>query len=291
MARLRSDLTVSERIKCKVLRLALTLCCWGILMSIAPCPAASSNPQASAPEARAAAPPPVIEWRSDHLSVRLRNAPWAVVLQEVESRTGMKIQVKGPLAGTLTQEFEALPLEQGLRRLFRDANTAFFYATGTYAGTAAGQLTQVWLWPREGRPVEERQIHPSTGDTLPSRPDRALPSGSTPDGPLAPPPARGSAVEPDHEAHLQALEALADADSGVKDYAIQALADRGGDESVGALRLALRDPDPAVRLWVVNHVAPQGQGLTLLREVLADADATVRSVAAARLGEAISEGR
>jgi HEAT repeat protein len=80
-------------------------------------------------------------------------------------------------------------------------------------------------------------------------------------------------------------------DSSVKSYAIQALADRGGDEAVEALQLALRDPDPAVRLQVIDHVAPQDQGLALLQEAFADDDATVRSVAAARLEEAISEGR
>jgi hypothetical protein len=149
MGRLRSDLTVSERIKCRVLRLALTLCCWGTLTSIGPCPAASLNPQAPAPEARVAAPQPVIEWHGDRLSVQLRNAPWAVVLQELERHTGIRIRVKGSLPETLTQEFEALPLEQGLRQLFRKVTSIFFYAPGPPAGTAAAQLTEVWLVPRD----------------------------------------------------------------------------------------------------------------------------------------------
>jgi hypothetical protein len=149
MRPLRSDLTVSERIKCRALRLALTLCCWGILTSVAPFFVPVSNPPASVPQAQAAAPQSVIEWSGDRLSVRLHNAPWAVVLQELERRTGVRIRMKGSLTGTLTQAFDALPLEQGLRRLFRDVNTAFLYAPGPHAGAAAAQLTQVWLVPRD----------------------------------------------------------------------------------------------------------------------------------------------
>jgi hypothetical protein len=74
--------------------------------------------------------------------------------------------VKGPLAGTLTQAFEALPLEQGLRRLFRDVNTVFFYASGPHTGVPAAPLTQVWLVPRgEGavaRPVSSPVGSPVT---------------------------------------------------------------------------------------------------------------------------------
>lgn len=158
MGRLRRDLTVSEQIKLRALGLALSLCCWGTLMGLAAAPStASMNPHVPASENQAVAAQPVIEWHGDRLSVQARNAPWAVVLRELERRTGIRIQVKGPLPGTLTQEFEALPLEQGLRRLFRGLNSMFLYAAGTHAEAAAGALTQVWLWPKEGSTVEERQ--------------------------------------------------------------------------------------------------------------------------------------
>jgi HEAT repeat protein len=86
-------------------------------------------------------------------------------------------------------------------------------------------------------------------------------------------------------------EALADADLHVKGYAIQALADRGGAEATEALHQALRDPNPAVRLAVIERVIPRDQGLALLQEGLADEDARVRAEAAARLEAPVSEGR
>jgi len=83
--------------------------------------------------------------------------------------------------------------------------------------------------------------------------------------------------------------ALADAGVHVKSYAIQGLADRAGAEAIEALRQALRDPDPAVRMLVLEHVSPQDHGLALLQEVLADDDATVRSFASSMLEEVTVE--
>jgi hypothetical protein len=40
----------------------------------------------------------------------------------------LRMVVSGPVIGALTQTFEAFPLEQGLRRLFRHVNTVFFYS-------------------------------------------------------------------------------------------------------------------------------------------------------------------
>jgi hypothetical protein len=77
------------------------------------------------------------------------------VLKEIQRQTGIMIHVKGRIAGTLTQEFEDLPLERGLRMLFREANLAFFYT----AGASTATLAHVWLFPREGITAAERPIH------------------------------------------------------------------------------------------------------------------------------------
>jgi HEAT repeat protein len=85
--------------------------------------------------------------------------------------------------------------------------------------------------------------------------------------------------------------ALADADPTVKEAAIQALADRGGADTLGALRQAFHDPDPSIRILALEHAAQQDQGLPLLQEALADEDEIVRSVAFSRLQQAIAERR
>jgi hypothetical protein len=141
------------------LLLALLLCGMEPLVAIAAAgPGDALKPREPGQAAREATPRPLMTLQGDRLSVRVRNTPWAAVLQELERHTGIPIRVTGPLAGTLTQEFERLPLEQGLRRLFRDANFLFFYAKGAEGGTAAEQLIRVWLLPRERSSREEQQI-------------------------------------------------------------------------------------------------------------------------------------
>jgi hypothetical protein len=174
MGRLRSDLTVSVRTKRRVLRQALTLCCWGILSSIVACPAASPNPHMAERDAQAAAPPLVIKWDGDHLSVSVREAPWEEVLNELQRQTGAWIQVKGSVPGTLTQELGALPLEQGLRRLFRQANVLWFYSQGSEPGAAGERLVRVWLFPKEDTAPEEMQVR-SLSSGFPAAGKRAMP--------------------------------------------------------------------------------------------------------------------
>jgi hypothetical protein len=69
--------------------------------------------------ARAVVPRLVLGWRDGFLSVSAHAIPWEEVLPGLEHQIGIPIRGKGPLAGMLTQEFVSLPLEQGLRRLFR----------------------------------------------------------------------------------------------------------------------------------------------------------------------------
>ena len=130
----------------------------GILVQMA-----AARPQGSwmaieqGPEPQVATPRPVIEFSGDRLSVRARNAPWDVVLQELARLTGARIRTERPLPGTLSQEFEALPLEQGLRRLLREANYVFFYAKGEQDEAPIGKLTELWLLPKEVSATQGRQ--------------------------------------------------------------------------------------------------------------------------------------
>jgi hypothetical protein len=274
--------------------------------------------------------------------------PWEAVLKDLEREMGIVIRVRGPLTGTLTQEFEAVPLEQGLRRLFRDANIQFFYAAGEPQDASTGRLIGLWLFPKE-RSTQEAVG--SMANTAKAIPQEAVPAAEK-DGLAGRLTAlhgiaqqddlealRQAAFDPDQtiqlaalrflaernqqeatvvlvdatksdepERRLQALallhqtgyademtvvaalgEALADADASVKLYAIQGLAERRGSDAIGSLRHALRDPDPSVRMIVIDGLVPEGQGLALLQEALSDEDETLRSAAASKLDQAVSE--
>jgi hypothetical protein len=205
---------------------------------------------ASIPAARPGeAPRVVIDWHDGRLSVRAYEAPWEAVLPALQRHTGVEIQVKGPLAGTLTQTFDALPLEQGLRRLFRQANVLWFYAPGGEPGAVGVRLVRVWLVPKEETAPEARQV-------------RSLPSGLT----AAEKRAMPDVVEKPAEGVSRADEATPEEDRAVEEpdpaerlRGLDALAREGHTE---ALEQGLLDPDEAVRvraLELLEQGEPEGQ--------------------------------
>jgi HEAT repeat protein len=96
----------------------------------------------------------------------------------------------------------------------------------------------------------------------------------------------------DEQTVLSALStALTDEDLRVKNYAIEALANRGGPDALESLRQAFRNSDPSLRMIVIESVVPAGEGLPLLQEALSDEDGTIRSMAAFRLKQVGSVGK
>jgi hypothetical protein len=125
---------------------------WLLLCVIASLPGVSFARQGKATpsrpprlEAQAAEPRLVIDWRDGRLSINARASPWEDVLPALTRHTDITIRVHSTLTGTLTQAFEALPLDEGLRRLFRGLNTVFIYAPRPHAGATTALLTEVWL--------------------------------------------------------------------------------------------------------------------------------------------------
>jgi hypothetical protein len=339
----------------------LTLCCLGSCAAIASAhPEDSLKVREQGRGARAAVPQLLIERRGNLLSVHIHNAPWELVVQEVERRAGIKIHVMGRLAGTLTQEFEALPLEKGLWRLFREANTLIFYAPGTLRGASAAPAIRVWLFPREASGTAAAEHVGSLANSAGQEPLATLQTATQDadeaaeaeqEAPLqalhafaqqgngealrqaifdpdrivqtrafellaaqdrqravaallevtqsAQPDARLQALELLHQSGqaeertvLSALgEALADEAATVKAYAIQALAERGGADALGPLRSVLRDPDPSMRIMVIESVVQQEDALPLLQQALSDDNEMVRFRAASRLEQVAAERR
>jgi len=93
----------------------------------------------------------------------------------------------------------------------------------------------------------------------------------------------------DNDAVVSAMgQALNADDTSIKDYAIQALARRGGSQEMDLLRQAMGDPDPAVRLMVLESVGQQTEALPLLQQAVNDSDPSV-SAAANQLLKAANE--
>ena len=96
----------------------------------------------------------------------------------------------------------------------------------------------------------------------------------------------------DNDTVISAMgQALKADDPSLKDYAIQALARRGGSQELELLRQALGDPDPAVRFMVVETVGRRLEALSLLQQALSDSDPSVSAAASQVLKAAGQAGQ
>jgi hypothetical protein len=238
------------------------------------------------------------------LTVRLRHAPWAAVLPELTRHTGIQFRVEGVFAGTVTEAFEGLPVEQGLRRVFRGANVLFVY-TGGQGRAEAATLKHVWAFPKDGSPVTARQ----SAATAHGGPDSARPEPvdpgermaqerfaqeeSTGEGELA--------AEADQEARLLELythaqqgyiaalrQAVFDPDQTLQATAVELLAERDPQATVMLLSEAAQHERPTQRLQALQLLTALAGGQTVLAALgraLVDEDVAVKSYAIQALAD------
>jgi len=284
--------------RCRALTIFLLLVSLGSLTAT---PSIQSGGERS-PAAQGAAPLLRLELHGDLLSVSVRNTPWAAVLKQIERQTGIVIDVKGALTGTLTQEFQALPLEEGLRRLFRDVNVLFFYAKEAKEQTAPEALVRVWLFPKQGGVGGERQVAHAPSEALASKaqtqPENvAKASEEVLRDDEAEPEHQGLAEEESTEERLKALNAFAmegntealqlgllDPDEAIWTKALELLAEQSGQGTTDVLIGLTRSDNPEIRLRALSHIQDAGQVdesilLSAYRTALADEDPSVRSYA------------
>jgi hypothetical protein len=79
--------------------------------------------------------------------------------------------------------------------------------------------------------------------------------------------------------------ALGDQDVNLKQFAIQALAGRGGSEAMDLLNQAFNTPDTNARLMVLQGVADKKEGQSLLERAASDPDQVVAISASALLDQ------
>lgn len=287
----------------------------------------SGEPQTPLPDA-VNAPALQIDFERGLLSVAARRVSWKQVLDRITEKTGIRFRSTGPQAGSVSVSIEPLPVRQALERLLGPgADFICRYGRATDSRATPSLPQEVWILGGErfarseansndGGDSEDGPRSPASDsafDAVEGLDEAgAKDMQASADGTAAPKEIDGlvKLAEADDPAmRIQALSALgdwggADEDTvrstleaaladrypSVRKQALQALADHGGGEAMEHLRQGLRDPDPAVRIVAVERVEPTDEGIALLQEALADADETVRSLAASRLKEAGNQG-
>jgi hypothetical protein len=89
-----------------------------------------------------------VEIRDGRLSVRFRKTPLSSVLRELSRATEATFEVHGVMPPAVTDAFEAVPLEKGLRRLFHRADVSLLYAGSERTPGAERRLVRVWIFAR-----------------------------------------------------------------------------------------------------------------------------------------------
>ncbi len=266
---------------------------------------------------------PALQISFEHglLSLAARGVSWTLVLDGITKETGIRFRSTAPLSGSVSVSIEPLPVRQFLERLLGPGGGFICrYAAGF--GPANEVPREVWILGAERYARAETRSHdsgPRENETRSPSFDPVFDATLEPDEPLA---MEGQtetdnteraeiealvqmAEAEDPGVRVQALSALgdrgvsgddqvrsileaalADGNAGVRGQALQALAVRGGGEATKYLKQALADPDPGVRMVVVERTEPKDEGIALLQEALADADEAVRTLAASRLKDA-----
>ena len=239
--------------------------------------------------------------REGHVSVRLEgagididaaNVTLARVLAEITARTGIVFHVDAPVTDLVSASVTALAVERALPRLF-PPGTDF-----TFRYRASGALpSEVWIFAEGARAAMSKDA------TAPADPTPPGPDESTATIALMlrsdDPAARREGLSLLHESESRddgavfaALErAFIDVDASVRAHAVQLLTGLADRRAMPYVWRAMRDPDPSIRVMVVETVRPFGDGVALLRAALSDPDETVRAVASARLRHDGSEYR
>ena len=226
---------------------------------------------------------PLIDVRDEHLSVKLDGVSWAVVLEELQRRTGLTFRVQGVLEGTATDTFETLPMEKGLRRLFRNAHLNFLYVKVKEGQSAGNRLAQVWILPKGERsstptapiprplPAGQEVLVPLIKDALDAE------KGEERDK------AVGALAEyRDARIRETLIQALRDPYVRVRESAAEALADFKDEATVDELsRTLVDDPSPDVRENAADALGniASPRAIAALRKALEDESADVRESA------------
>jgi len=241
-----------------------------------------------------------IKFNNGQLSVKLKNSPLEKVLKEIMSQSGARIWLNDSIDGTITLEFQNIPIGEGVRRILKDKNYAFAYALhegkeGKLSIISASKSKEIFTKVKEEPP---RKLSPKPG--LPvskkDKPKKEKPSfeSLTKDALENEDPGKreDAIIALGESKDIKAIEIISkalanDPIEDVRLSAIDALLDIGDKSIVDPLSIALKDRDPWVRESAVEALGEVGgeAAVEFIKSALNDEDGSVRELAQETLEE------
>jgi hypothetical protein len=258
-----------------------------------------------------------IECRQGKLSVTASNASLYQIIQEVTRQAGVELRGSPQeLQHAVSVQFSNLPLDRGLKELLTNVD---YVIIGDVSNPISARRARLLIFnpaALDDTPTGPQLLgQPAPLGAAPAGVDPALLKEIMSADPALQSHAFQTLATQDPQQAVQALQvaiangqpavrlqalqlldqynqadpgavlaafrsALSDKDTTVKEYAIQALAGRGTSDSVELLRQAFSDPDPEVRLLVLETLAQNPEATDLLQSALSDPDESVRNAAA-----------
>lgn len=241
-----------------------------------------------------------IKFSNGQLSARIKNSPLEKVLKEIMSQSGARIWLSDSFDGTVTAEFQNIPIGEGVRRILKDKNYAFAYALhevkeGKLSIISASKSREVVtkvkeeppkkVLPRPGTPVVKKEKPKKEKTSFESLVKDALENedpGKREDAIIA----LGESKDPGAIEIISKVLAN-DPNEDMRLSAIDALLDIGDKSIVEPLSIALRDRDPWIRESAVEALGEVGgeAAVELIKSALNDEDGSVRELAQETLEE------
>ncbi len=235
-----------------------------------------------------------IKFSNGELSAKLKNSPLEKVLKEIMSQSGARIWLNDAIDGTVTIEFQSLPIREGVRRILKDKNYAFVYSIhdakeGKLSIVRASKSKEIFTKAKEV-PHQKLPSKPGIPIAKKDKPKKERPSfdalvkdalehedpGKREDAIIA----LGESKD------TRAIEIISkalvnDPTEDVRLSAIDALLDIGDKSIVDPLSLALNDRDPWVRESAVEALGEVGNetAIEFVKNALNDEDGSVRELA------------
>lgn len=240
------------------------------------------------------------------LQLEVRQAPLAQVLDNIASKTGVRINYSVLPEGLVTATCVGSTVKQVMEcLLIRKADLVFRYSRQASKADPKGQPEEVWVLGAKfgagqansgfcssaGTPQQTLSTAAKTKtEQEPDQTDELVKMASS-KIPAERAEAIGRLMAGGREGDVTVKEtleaALSDPDAMVRTRALSSLAHREGAGASPALHEALHDSDVSVRLTAVDNA---GSDVALLQQALTDADATVRQLAGIRLEPLLKKG-